>query len=362
MDDFANWLEHQLVDAGRRRQRRRRRRLPTAGVTRLAGNVVVPVAGIVVAALVAAIAIALLHHRAGMGVPGPPTPPPTTPAALLPANPTHTQRQEENYLYNAWEVVLRKDRGCSRARSSNAKPTFSQGSPSPQLLSLLSVLRRPATSADKLPARITYNPYRRDPTGTLPPVQGIYVRYIRYARHRDGANYYLVPAENVNWMEPVPARCYTEQRAALRQELPGVPAQLRAGVLALEPRFAAQLHYDTSPHPGVCLLGLNDTGNGDGGCGGAATVSSLEQGHPLESGAPGGVPVVDGLAPDGVRSIAFYYRGRYPGHPLTALVINNVFVLHNPRDRLPNEGFPTKVVWRAADGHVIKTFNRGPSG
>lgn len=361
MDDFANWLEHQLVDAGRRRPWRRRRPLPTAGVTRLAGHVVVPVAGIVVAALVAVIAIAFLHHRTGTGT-GAPPPHPTTPAALLPANPTHTQHQEENDLYNAWEVVLRKDRGCSRARSSEAKPTLSQGSPGPQLLSLLSVLRRRATSADKLPARITYNPYQRDPTGTLPPVQGIYVRYIRYARHRDGANYYLVPAENVNWMEPVPARCYTEQRAALHAALPGIPAHLRAGVLALEPRFVAQLQYNTSPHPGVCLLGLNDTGNGDGGCGLAATVTSIEQGYVIESGAPGGVPVVDGLAPDGVRSITFYYGGRYPGHPLTALVIDNVFVLHNPRDRLPDEGFPTKMVWHAADGHVIKTFNRGRNG
>jgi hypothetical protein len=276
----------------------------------------------------------------------------------LPTNPTRTQRQEENYLYNAWAVVVRKDRGCTRTRAVNAKPTLSQGSPSPQLLSILSVLRRPATPADKLPARITYNPYRRDPTGTLPPVQGIYVRYIRYARHRDGANYYLVPAENVNWMEPVPARCYTAQRAALRRQLPGIPAHLRAGVLALEPRFVAQLRHDTSPHPGVCLLGLNDTGNGDGGCGLAATVTSLEEGHPIESGAPGGVPVVDGLAPDGVRSITFYYRGRYPGHPLTALVINNVFVLHDPRDRLPDDGFPSKMVWHAADGHVIKTIDR----
>ncbi len=358
MDDFAHWLEHQLVDAGRRRQRRRRRPSPWAGATRLAGNAAVPVAGIVVAALVAAVAIALLHHRTGTGISGAPTPPPATPAALLPVNPTRAQRREENYLNNAWEVVLRKDPGCTHARPSDAKPTLSQGSPSPQLLSLLSVLRRPATSADKLPARITYHPYRRDPTGTLPPVQGIYVRYIRYARHRDGANYYLVPAENVNWMEPVPARCYAEQRAALHAALPGIPAHLRAGVLGLEPRFVAQLQYDTSPHPGVCLLGLNDTGNGDGGCGLAATVTSIEQGHVIESGAPGGVPVVDGLAPDGVRSITFSYRGRHPGHPLTALVIDNVFVLHDPGDRLPDDGFPTKMVWRAADGHVIKTIDR----
>jgi hypothetical protein len=278
---------------------------------------------------------------------------------LLPAHPSPRQQQELDYLYRANGTASRRDPACQGVPPFLVHPTLSQGSPSVALLSILGVLRRPAQAADKLPARITYNPYRRDPNGTLPPVKNIYVRYIRYARHRDGANYYLVPAGNVNAGRGVPARCYDEIRAALRAELPSIPADLRAGTLALEPRFLAQLRHDALPYPGVCLLALNSTGNGDGGCGGGYTVSDIEQGHTLSSGAPGGVPVVYGLAPDGVASVTFYYSGRYPGHPLTVLVISNVFILHDPRDRLPDNGFPRKLVWRSADGQIIKVIQLG---
>ena len=154
----------------------------------------------------------------------------------------------------------------------------------------------------------------------------------------------------------MPERCYREQRAALRRELPHIPARLRAGALALEPHFLTYLRETTAPYPGVCLLALNGTGNGDGGCPGYS-VSEIEEGRTLSSGAPTGVPVVYGLAPDGVRSVTFYYRGRYPGHPLTALVIDNVFILHNPGQRLPNEGFPTKLRWRSPSGVTLKTIS-----
>jgi hypothetical protein len=227
------------------------------------------------------------------------------------------------------------------------------------MLAIIGTLRRAETTADHLPPRKLWDgPHSRPriyPYGTYPPVAGIYARYIRYARHRDGANYYLVPAENVNWRTPVPARCYREQVAALRQELPQIPHSRRPGIFALQATYLAYERRSTEPYPGVCLSALNATGNGDGAS--CYAVSQIEAGHALSSGAPGGVPVVYGLAPDRVRSVTFYYKGRYPGHPLTVLVINNVFILHDPRDRLPGNGFPNKLVWRAASGQAIKTIS-----
>ena len=316
------------------------------------------VLAVVVTLAVGLVAVAV--HHGGSRSPQGGAPPPSASGPLLPTHPSRRQQQELQYLFRANGAVQRRDRACQGvARPPLVKPTLSQGSPGGAVLSILGVLRRPAAPADKLPPRITYNPYRRDPNGTLPPVKDIYVRYIRYARHRDGANYYLVPAGDVNYREPVPARCYTEIRAAVRRELPSIPASLRAGTLALEPRFVAQMRHDTLPYPGVCLLALNSTGNGDGGCGGGYTVSDIEEGHTLSSGAPGGVPVVYGLAPDGVSSVTFYYPGRYPGHPLTVLAISNIFILHDTRDRLPNNGFPRKMVWRSASGQIIKVIELG---
>lgn len=346
MNEFIDDLERELRAAASRRVR-----LATASVPRPpAAAAVTGVTALVCAAVVAfALQLSPAKHR-------PPSPPPPTGSApLLPAHPTRRQIQEENYLYRALSTASRSDEACAPGPPRHGS-TITQGSPSPALLSILGVLRRPARPSDKLPVRITYHPYRRDPNGSLPALQGIYVHDIRRARWRYGAGYYLVPAANANPRAPLPARCYVEQRAALQRELPRIPARLRAGTLALEPRFLAQLRASSAPYPGVCLAALNDTGNGDG-CGGGASVSAIEQGHSLASGGPTGVGVVYGIVPDGVATVTLYYSGRHHGRPRTARAISNVFILHNPRQRLPHDGFPTKIVWRAADERIIKTIS-----
>ena len=183
----------------------------------------------------------------------------------------------------------------------------------------------------------------------------MYVRYIRKARHRFGANYYLAPAENVNLRPPIPERCYREQESALHQELPHIPPKLRAGALALEPRYLAYQRRSTDPYPGVCLLALNGTGNGDGGCGAGGSLAQIENGQAVSGGAPTGAEVYYGLAPDGVRSITFDFYSKYVHHPVTALVISNVFIVRNYRGRL---GPIAKEIWRAPDGRIIKMIHR----
>jgi hypothetical protein len=377
MSSFFDDLETQLARAARaqtvvrnaaERARARDRRWHArarVGVATAARAVPVGVA-MLTALAIAVAAVVLLHHgRAAGGARVPPSRPPSSngPIQLLPSNPSQTQRQELNYLYGAQGAVARRDQACDPDRSlpsfgnPGRRPSLSQAAPSAATLAILGVLRRPAVPSDKLPPRVIGPPTDQHvyPNGTIPPVKDVYIRYVRKARHRFGANYYLVPAGDINYLAPVPARCWAEQRAALERELATVPARLRADTLALESLFLAQQRHNELPYPGVCLIGINDTGNGGGGCDPGGSVSQIENGWVVGGGAPTGVEVYAGLAPDGVRSVTFFFHGRGEGHPRTALVIDNVFILRNPSGRY---GTIAKMVWRAADGRIIKVIDR----
>lgn len=361
MTRFFDDLEAQLHAAARAQlashSTRPQRRSPASSIARMLPALLAVSTSVVVAAL----ALVLLRHN---GPATPIHPPSGTPMSGPPAFPrlSPLQRKQIDYVMKANGTTDRRDRSCAPVPPGigdpGRKPSLSQGTPSAATLAIIGPLRRPQAPSDQLPPRKLWhgshsNP-RTYPYGAYPPVQGIYARYIRYARHRDGANYYLAPAENVNERAAFPGRCYSEQVGALHQELPQIPRNLRPGIFALQATYIAYQRLSTHPYPGVCLGALNSTGNGDGfQC---YAISQIKAGHTLSSGAPGGVPVVYGLAPDGVHSVTFYYRGPYLGIPLTALVVSNVYILHDPRDRLPGNGFPAKLTWRAANGQVIKTI------
>ncbi len=38
-------------------------------------------------------------------------------------------------------------------------------------------------------------------------------------------------------------------------------------------------------------------------------------------------------------------------------MINNVFILKNPRQHLPNYGFPNTIIWRGTNNTTVKTIN-----
>lgn len=346
-------LEDELLAAHRRLRARGRL---TLIMRRRTGNLFVAGAALAAIAVAAFVLTAVRHHPAQPHPTRPSigsSPPPVSSGPVLPSNPTRRQLKEESYLRSALVAVANRDRGCEMVSRSGGRPgSVSEGSPSQSLLSILAVLRRPARPTDRLPVRITYHPYQRDPTGSLPPLKGIYVRYIRRARWRFGAGYYLIPAADANPLRPLPQRCYAQQQAALRRELPHIPSSLRAGTLALEPRYLNQLKLNAAQREGVCLAALNDTGNGDS-CGGGFTLSAIEEGHTLASGGPTGVGVVYGVVPDGVATVTLLYHGR---RSQTVPAINNVFILRNPGQRLPQNGFPDKMIWRSAQGTIIKTI------
>jgi hypothetical protein len=318
---------------------------------------------VAVAVAVVAVAIVLVRpaHPAtppsAQSTPNPNGPAPPAPKPLLPPHPSRQQQQEVDYLYHATGDVDRSDHACRGTPPGQRRQfTVSNGAPPSALLSILGVLRRPAQPTDALPTRVVGLDHQVIPNGSLPPAKDIYVHYIRRARWRFGAGYYVVPAGNVNQSGPIPSRCYAEHREALERELQHVPVGLRRPTLALEPRFLAGWRYSTLPYAGVCLLALNSTGGGDVGCG--SSVSDIESGHTLSTGGPTGVPVAYGLVPDGVATVTYYLAGRHAGHPITVHAIGNVFIVPLGR-HAPQDGFPAKMVWRSATGEMIKTIS-GP--
>jgi hypothetical protein len=180
------------------------------------------------------------------------------------------------------------------------------------------VLRRPATAVDAgsgIAARGL--------------ISGIFVHYIRRARVVAGSTYYIYPG--------IVGGCGTGER----------------------------------PHEGVMELARNvDLGHGliGGTGGGGATAAEIEQGKDVGTGPPGSdtSATITMIVPDGVANVTLRYpAGRANGYSpkisppftITTDPVNNVVVVIVPR----GAGGPIwapKMIWRAANGHIIKTFDR----
>jgi len=247
---------------------------------------------------------------------------------------------------------------CVRVPLRRIAPSVSEGSPSAALLSMLAVLRRPAIATDALPD------HKQITDLWDLGAQQLYVRYVRRARWRYGAGYYVIPAANVNPIRSIQRRCYEEGARVLRHELHTIPEALRAGVLALEPRFVATQLYDARPYPGVCLADWNSLGGGAGNC--HISTGDIANGRAFEDDSPNGFTTLWGLVPDRVATVtldfpaaivtrrATHRRVSVPARSITAKAISNVFIVLQPRDGV---GFPAKMIWRAANGKIIKTIH-----
>jgi hypothetical protein len=369
MSPFFDDLEAQLLAAARAQTAGERAPVEPQGGIDWRGWVAVVLRSVPIglavlcAVAIAVLAVVLVHHGRRGPVGRSSVNPPagsSGPVPLLPPHPNPSQRAALALIYGAQETVTRSDPAClvpeSDLGNPSRRPSLSRGSPSPSTLAVLGVLRRPAVASDKLPPRLIGAPpnQRVYPDGTIPPVKSVYVGYIRKARHRYGANYYVVPAGDINFTGPIPARCYRLQESALTRDLAHAAARVRRGTLGLERRYVAQMRHNALPYPGVCLLALNGTGNGDGGCGAGGSLAQIENGQAVAGGAPTGVEVYYGLAPDGVRSITFSFDSKYVHHPVSALVINNVFIVRNYRGRL---GPIAREIWRAPDGRIIRVIH-----
>jgi hypothetical protein len=205
-------------------------------------------------------------------------------------------------------------RAARRSPASCISGAARQGAPSKSLLSILGVLRRPATAAD---------------AGSAITAQGftsaVFVRYIRRARTIAGSPYYVYPA--------VVGGCGTGEK----------------------------------PHQGIMELAKNlDIGGGaiGGSGGGGATAAQIERGEAAGSGPPGTSTsaTLTIIVPDGVAKVTLRYpAGRASGYSpkispaftVTTTPVNNLVVVTVPRSNPLQKG---RMLWRAADGRLIKTF------
>ncbi len=154
----------------------------------------------------------------------------------------------------------------------------------------------------------------------------MFVHYIRRARVVDGSPYYVYPA--------ILGDCGTGEK----------------------------------PHQGIMELATNvNLGGGSigGTGGGGATAADIEQGRDAGSGPPGSSTsaTLTMLVPDGVASVTLRYpAGRASGYSpkisppftITTAPVENLVVATVPRSSPLQQG---TMVWRAANGRVIRTFN-----
>jgi hypothetical protein len=191
--------------------------------------------------------------------------------------------------------------------------------PSRSLLSILGVLRRPATAADNSRGMVAAG-----------LVRDVFVPYIRLTRVIGASSYYIYPA--------VVGGCGTGQSP-------------REGIMTRD------AHIDL----GHGMIGA------DGG--GGASAADIEQGRAVESGPPGSSTseTITMVVPDGVAQVTLHYapgpdngytRKISPSFRLTSHVINNELVVLIPRS-VGLEGVPgVKMIWRAPSGRIVRTFNR----
>jgi len=315
------------------------REVATPRTRRSALGWLAPAVAAAVALAVVAVAIVLIGHRAPGGG-SPPAHP--TGAASSPQMP-NVSGPEWNLIVKARRDTVAHDRACSPFVGPH--PALRPGRPSATLTAILGVLRQPASAADSAPLEFfQHGPF------------DVYRSAIRFAREQNGVALYVVPTANVMGWKPVPRRCAAEEAAALYREMKRASAKHRAAALDGQRRYLAWQQYEAEHPQGVCLAESDSPSNPGsrlpdaGGIGCGWGVAEIEQGLAgLGHIGPPEPSLFHGIVPDGVASVVL----ELPGHrgTVTAKVRNNVYLAPIPR----GVDQPTRVLWRSADGSVIRT-------
>lgn len=350
MSPFFDDLEAQLRSAARARagapaagrdiprSHRQRPRWLRAGVG------AVPVVAAVLAPLVVVgVALVLLGHR-GHGS-SPPTPPPGTGiSAIIAHTPQHRLRREFGYIAAATRGV-ESSKACRPQLPAGV--SYVHGSPGSDLLSLLGVLRRPATPADHLTPGVA---------GALTGTPDIYRAYVRRAFSAGGVSYYVVPTRYGRAASFPSDRCFELQAAALDRYLPKIPASLRQPTRNFQ---AAMIAYYQSiaahaPRDAICLVNVarNESGTQ---CG--IAPRAIEEGLATQNPYQSNHGTYSGVVPDGVATVTLLFpaaKGQ-PTRSLSAPVRSNVYAVQmtTPSGPAPS---PT-VLWRSTEGRVLKRIS-----
>jgi hypothetical protein len=296
-----------------------------------------PILATVVVILVVGAAIALLGH----GRHQPPSPPASSPpprgglAALLEKTPQKQLRREFAYMAAATKNVLASP-VCQHQLTT---PSFVHGTPDRSLLSILGVLRRPATPADQP------NP------SVFDGMSDVYSGSARRAFSAGGESYYVAVAGFDQAASSPSNQCFALQARALAQYLPKIPSALRKPTQELQAGYIAYVRnfFTHGPHDGVCLINVGLIVNG-ASCGITARQIKENATRQDDNG------VFIGVVPDGVASVTLAIPAAHgePGRSLTGPVRGNVYAI-----RVGGPGqqpIEPAITWRSMNGRVIKSI------
>jgi hypothetical protein len=318
------------------------------------------VAGVAVAAIVAALAVSLIGHRHGAsmqasGSQSLPLPPAAAFEPNLPAG-------DLKLILNAWKKTARNDPPCRGDQG----PRFTDGSPSRGLRARFAILRQPPNAPPSV-QRLLEGPLWS--AGAQ-----LYVNQAHVVRTQLGARLYILPAGNVSGQEGVPKRCGPEQVRALSRQVTKLPEAKQAGALAAQSKYLAYLRYAALHPEGICAgwapSGTSSLAAGDTfGC---ATTAELDRWGILAdaSGRLGGTPVFWTVVPDAVAAVTLHFAGRGTPlkHPVTVTVrpLDNVVLAPVPHGKFGARGawadsFPSRIVLRNHDAKVVRNYAVTPS-
>ncbi|HKG01720.1 MAG TPA: hypothetical protein VKB03_00950 [Conexibacter sp.] len=271
------------------------------------------------------------------------------------ATPTRDTLRAFVLIGKAGEFVERRHRRC---RSRSVHSTYSHDAPSAELLALLGILRQPAESEDRL---------SREALHDLPGV-GVYSDSVRVARDISGHEFYVYGSHDLADFTDGPPACGELEHRRLERLLVGKPRRLAGLARRIQTSFAQGKSPTRLPAPSETISlferGPKSTVSNGVGDGASYNVAALRtQGVWLSSYNASGLFTL--LVPDGVATItAIFPRvGRKPPRShrqvyderteRTVSVRENLASFRSPRQGW--DLYPTRVIWRATDGSVIRT-------
>jgi hypothetical protein len=243
---------------------------------------------------------------------------------------------------------------CPQARRP-PESTFNHEPPSEGLMSLLGILRRPATAEDAPPA----DSFR------FLPGSDVDIDYVRVAHTVSGRDYWIVPARDTLHFDPMPQACLRAIHGRLRELSRGKPERIRRRALHFYNSLVKNNRRLARRGPREGVFVFEKRGDGMGGGGGGGGLRFLrEHGQFGTAGTNDRSAIVSGLIPDGVATVTStfgttYSRGpgrkprRYP-KPITRTDVVQDNMVSFEVARSAEDAFPDKMVWRDSDGKVVR--------
>ncbi|MDW5594285.1 hypothetical protein VSS74_08055 [Conexibacter stalactiti] len=259
-------------------------------------------------------------------------------------------------LINAATRAMRAaDTSCVQQFDPEHETTVTHDAPSQAMRDTFALLRRPEIPADReFAADLPRFPFSF--------AEGVYIDWIRLARAADGSEHYLVIAKSRDLPEPLTRACLRTRHRLLVDLLDGAGPRLRRLTLSEEARLNRQEHPAGGFPAREVIFGFG------GGAGGGGVDLARFRRHGLFGSSQRGSEdrsTVSGFVPDGVATIEAIYPERVSRGPhrpaivygeeirLTLPVQDNVVAFKV--DRPAEDAMPPQMIWRAADGTVVRT-------